>query len=197
MQGMNVHVGTVLSSAMIIEVPAGRAGCWWASFEAGRQCPTRDCGPHHRAHPSPCSSITVFFPFIPPAGIDNAVLRRLAGTFGAVPVISTASCPRTGSRKTSCGSSQKATPRFAHCPSPFIGSSRTTHPSATGSRTWSPTWRSPAGALCRRCSPPNMALTNTSRSTAWPHRCPCWSARCLRHLNSLPLVRAGHRPAAS
>jgi 2'-5' RNA ligase len=74
MCGMNVHVDTVLSSGLILEVPEVEPAV--GELRSGLDSNARLGIPAH---------ITVLFPFMPPAEIDDAVLRRLAGIFAAVP----------------------------------------------------------------------------------------------------------------
>jgi 2'-5' RNA ligase len=74
MCGMSVHVGTVLSSGLIIEVPEAEP--------AVGETRSRLDGSARLGIPA---HITVLFPFMPPADIDDAVLRRLACIFAAVP----------------------------------------------------------------------------------------------------------------
>jgi 2'-5' RNA ligase len=67
-------VDTVLKSGLIIEVPEAERA---VSEPRSRMDGNARLGiPAH---------ITVLFPFMPPAFIDDAVLRRLAGVFAAVP----------------------------------------------------------------------------------------------------------------
>ncbi len=65
---------TVLNSGLIIEVPEAEP--------AVREPRSRLDGNARLGIPA---HITVLFPFAPPAYIDDAVLRRLAGIFAAVP----------------------------------------------------------------------------------------------------------------
>jgi len=74
MCGMIVHADTVLKNGLIIEVPEAEP--------AVGEPRSRLDGNARLGIPA---SITVPFPFIPPAYIDDAVLRRLAGIFAAVP----------------------------------------------------------------------------------------------------------------
>lgn len=65
---------TVLNSGLIVEVPEAEP--------AVREPRSRLDGNARLGIPA---HITVLFPFVPPADIDDAVLRRLAGIFSAVP----------------------------------------------------------------------------------------------------------------
>jgi 2'-5' RNA ligase len=71
---MSVHVDTVLHSGLIIEVPEVEPAV--GALRSRLDGNARLGIPAH---------VTVLFPFMPPADIDDAVLRRLAGIFAAVP----------------------------------------------------------------------------------------------------------------
>jgi len=75
MCSMNVHADTILSSGLILEVPEVEP--------AVGELRSRLDGNARLGIPA---HITVLFPFVPPAEIDDGVLRRLAGIFAAVPV---------------------------------------------------------------------------------------------------------------
>ena len=75
MCSMVVHADTVLSSGLIVEVPEVEP--------AVGELRSRLDGNARLGIPA---HITVLFPFVPPAEIDDGVLRRLAGIFAAVPV---------------------------------------------------------------------------------------------------------------
>jgi len=71
---MDAHAETVLSSGLIIEVPE-------AEPAVGEPRSRLDSN----ARLGVPAHITVLFPFMPPAHLDDAVLHRLADLFGAVP----------------------------------------------------------------------------------------------------------------
>ena len=71
---MVVHADTVLSSGLIVEVPEVEP--------AVGELRSRLDGNARLGIPA---HITVLYPFVPPAEIDDGVLRRLAGIFAAVP----------------------------------------------------------------------------------------------------------------